>query len=225
VVALLSGCDKVLGLDEITTPPPLCPNLAMQPFLCADFDEATPVVYQDGAMTALPVATSATVHPPASTLPNALWIENPAQPYAITDAPSTPTVSVMHAELDLSVAGTPSQSYEVLELGVGPKTAALPCHVSVQVSANGELSMLPQCPTRDNAIGVVSIPQGFVHVVLDIDIGQGEAKMTVADSAVAPYSLPGTAQPGSPYASAGVLVTSGPIPTTGLDNLVVTATP
>ena len=224
VMTLLAGCESVLELDHVPDPHGFAPCADQAPsLLCADFDEATPQVYEEGIASQLPAAdpgASFEVRGPASSGPNALWVTGTSARYSVSGAAGQP-VSHLHASLDLLVTEAPSNAYEVVQIGVSnPGT----CSAYLQVNAP-KINLMAECgSTRDTVQVLGALPAGWTHWDLDYDPGSTMATLAVNGGtpamAAASESATGTA-----LVRAGLLYTNNAEEQVGIDNLVITADP
>ena len=224
VMTLLAGCESVLELDHVPDPHGFTPCADQAPaLLCADFDEPSPVVYEEGIAGQLPVAdpgASFAVRGPASSGANALWVTATTGRYFLSGAGGAP-VSHLHASFDLLVTEAPDNAYEVVRIGISNTDA---CAAYIQVNAPN-INLMAECGSTRNMVQVLgALPTSWTHWELDYDPVSTMATLAVNGGTPAMVVAPESTT-GPPLAKAGLLYTNGKEEQVGLDNLVVTADP
>lgn len=224
MVTVLAGCESVLDLHHLPDPHGFTPCADQAPsLLCADFDEPTPQIYEEGIPGQLPMAqagTSFEVRGPASSGANALWVTATTGHYDVSGAAGEP-VSHLHAAFDLLVTEGATNAYEVVQIGVSNMGT---CSAYLQVNAPA-INLMAECGSDRHTVQVLgALPTSWTHWELDYDPVSTMATLAVDGGTPAMVAAPQSAM-APPLVRAGVLYTNGAEEQVGIDNLVITADP
>lgn len=240
LVLALASCDKLLSLGPIAPLPDAPPDASMftctehaSAFWCADFDEAGPITYGDGMPVMIPAATAnitAMARAPASSDPNALWVDATATTTGRYDVrySNAKTVTRVHVELDVDIAQfNTTSSTEIAEIGIDGANGAL-CHLQLQIDASKVMNVryfkCNGATQQPATMFLGAIPVGFAHYALDLDIAAGLGSVTFDDATTTVKLATSSATGGTPYADVGVFFIGNPGgPQLAFDNVIATA--
>ena len=231
----LAGCDQFLKLDTVPAPPDapvylVCSQQQPAPFFCADFDDPSAPAYAEGNVATVPAAmagVTATLHDPAISPGNALWVDTSADTtnntYLFEFASPRPA-STMHGELDIDVtAYGGTYPTEIVEIGIIPTGLPGNCRTQLQLNASGLRFRSHDCPTSDDEVVFGVVPGAWAHIVLDVDLAAGAATANYEGNIATVHTGLSSATGGTPYIGFGVLwVQDLSGPTVAFDNVLVT---
>ena len=251
LLLLVAGCQDILSLSEVTAGPqrdaaadavrpvdvapadagPLRCATSAPTLFCADFDEMTPVVYEQGVPVAIQFPAGgagvvADVMASGVSPPSALHVDSTNAAYSIDDHAGGSAVGHLHATFWLNIARDASNAIELVEIGNdGGNDSDCVANLQYEVSPPSMQLMTSCGGSRVNQLVLSGIPSGWQSYALDFDVAMGRATLTIGGSAQESASFAHTPVAGPALVRIGVLDSASTGPDVTFDDVVVTASP
>jgi len=241
LLLVIDGCDALFGLDHVgpnhdavigaTDAGFSCKDRASARFVCADFDDATEVVYTSGLAVPLPMMGSnvdVARRAPSVSPPNALWIDTSGGTY-VAQINGTGSVHRLHGALDVDFSRFDADDATAFFV-LGNRNGAFDhCYVQLGVETGPRLNVMSHCgsPDVNHYTDVLAqLPAGgtFVHLDFVVDTSTGTADAIVSGSTMVRLDLGFSSQQGgTAHVEFGVLdAIPAPGPRVAIDNIEVT---
>lgn len=205
-VVALAACSRVTTKTQGHDPPAVgewtaCADRSPvdRGVLCADFDEESPVFYENGVGTATPASPNREVKGPGLSEPNAIWFDGLATAVQAMSVEGIATASRVHAEATVWIDeyGTASPAVvrgALVRVGSGPG-----CYVEVALN-DSDVQLQTHCETsyydHKQMIPDQLPAKQWTRVMLDVDYGLGTATATLGAAAKTTLDLDPVAKNG-----------------------------
>lgn len=245
-LAVLAGCDTVFGLtrddaaprdartgDALDAPGDgalvhPCAARSPAPQFCFDFDDATFVGYERGAVFPVgPTATGVSLErrPPGFTAPNALWLTAP-NPGTAFIARQDDTTALSHIEASLrmraSTTSTLGASILLVQLSIADRGGACGSELSID-AVTLALTYRIECGSDEMSTAVGFLDDTWKRVDLTFDRVTGRGTASVGESSSPALQIFGGPGKGPPSIIVGLLGVQEAGLTAAFDDISVVA--